>query len=493
MINQENNTVQEIPEHSLLDEITELTTKSKGDDFKEQKENISVGIKELFQHIIKSNKKVNVSKTIVDEIISKIDEKLNRQIDTILHHKDFQKLESSWRSLKFLVNRTNFNQNISIKMLNASKEDIYKDLITSGERIDSTNLYKKIYSSEYGQFGGKPYGAIIGNYDFSHGSKDVNLLKNIAKISSMSHAPFIAAASPEMFDVDNYSDLPNIKNIPQQLQGHTKFNSFRNTEDARYVGLTAPRFLLRLPYSNEDNPIQTFAYKESTASNDEYLWGNTAFAFATKLTDSFAKYGWCSNIIGPQSGGTVDDLPIHEYTEDGIKQTKIPTEIHISERLEVQLAEQGFIPLTMRKGSDNAAFFSANSTQKFKKFPDTEEGKEAAVNFQLGAQLPYMFIINRMAHYVKKVQREETGSWQDKNMLESKLNKWIRQYVLDQENPPPNMRNKKPLRKAKIIVDEVPGEAGWYKVRMELTPQLKYMGAYFTLSLTGKLDRKKDL
>jgi type VI secretion system protein ImpC len=490
---EEQTTEQSSSNQSILDEITELTTKAKGDDFQGKKKVLSAGLKELFRHITKSGKKAKVSKKAVDEIIGKIDAKMSRQIDSILHHKDFQKLESSWRSLKFLVDRTDFRQKINIEMLNASKEDLIKDLIDSEEPITHSNLYEKIYSSEYGIYGGKPYGAIIGNYSFSHGSQDVNLLKQIAKISAMSHAPFIAAANPEMFNVDDYTQLSKVKDFSDLFDDddYTKWKSFRDSEDARYVGLTAPRFLLRLPYSPENKPIKSFSYTESTPSNDNYVWGNTAFAFASRLTDSFAKYRWCSNIIGPQSGGTVDDLPIHQYTEDGLKQTKIPTEVHISERQEVQLSEQGFIPLTMRKGSDNAAFFSANSAQQLKHFADTKEGKEAAVNFQLGSQLPYMFIINRMAHYVKVLQRENIGSWKDRKKLETELNKWIRQYVSDQENPPAEVRSKKPLRKARIIVDDVPGEAGWYKVRMELTPQFKYMGAYFTLSLTGKLDAQE--
>ncbi|KPA12321.1 type VI secretion protein [Candidatus Magnetomorum sp. HK-1] len=484
-----------VQEASLLDEITELTTKSKGEDYQRTKDNISTGLKELFRHIMKSGKKIKISKKVVDEIISEIDSKMSRQLDAILHHKDFQKLESSWRSLKFLVDRTDFRQKINIEMLNASKEDLIDDLCDPDiADITYSSLYEKIYSSEYGLFGGEPYGAIIGNYDFTHGSHDIELLEKIASISSMSHAPFIAAASPNMFKENDFSGVGTIKDFETRFNSldYTKWKSFRDSEDARYVGLTAPRFLLRLPYSPENKAIKSFSYTETTPSNDEYVWGNTAFAFASKLTDSFAKYRWCSNIIGPKSGGTVEDLPIHQYTEDGLKQTKIPTEVHITERQETQLAEQGFIPLTMRKGSDNAAFFSANSTQKLKDFPDTKEGKEASVNFQLGSQLPYMFIINRMAHYVKMFQRENIGSWKDKKKLETELNKWIRQYVSDQENPPPELRSKKPLRKAKIYVDDVPGEAGWYKVRMELTPQFKYMGAYFTLSLTGKLDTDED-
>jgi type VI secretion system protein ImpC len=257
------------------------------------------------------------------------------------------------------------------------------------------------------------------------------------------------------------------------------------------VGLTMPRFLLRLPYSKADNPVKSFDYNEAVSDNHEkYLWGNTAFTFATRLTDSFAKYRWCANIIGPKGGGAVENLPIHTFEAMGEVQAKIPTEVLITERREFELAEEGFIGLTMRKDSDNACFFSANSCQKPKYFGQSPEGKEAETNYKLGTQLPYMFVISRLAHYIKVLQRENIGSWKERADLERELNNWIRQYVADMDNPLPGVRSRRPLRKAQITVEDVAGEPGWYKVDMKVRPHFKYMGAFFTLSLVGKLDKK---
>ncbi len=255
--------------------------------------------------------------------------------------------------------------------------------------------------------------------------------------------------------------------------------------------MTAPRFLVRLPYDPSNNPIKGFHYQEQTsADHHHYLWGNTAFLLATALTDSFARYRWCPNIIGPQSGGAIHDLPVHLFEAMGQLQAKIPTEVLITDRREYELAEEGFIALTMRKESDNAAFFSANSVQKPKVFPNTEEGRQAATNHRLGSQLPYLFIINRLAHYLKVLQREQLGAWKERQDLERELNGWIRQYVADQENPPAEVRSRRPLRSANVQVSEVEGETGWYQVKLAVRPHFKYMGASFELSLVGRLDKE---
>ena len=251
-----------------------------------------------------------------------------------------------------------------------------------------------------------------------------------------------------------------------------------------------PHFLLRLPYGASSNPTKSFGYEESVSSgNDKFLWGNAAFAFATRLTDSFAQYRWCANIIGPQGGGTVENLQLYQYESMGAIQTKIPTEIVITDRKEFELAEEGFIALTMRKGSDNAAFFSAQSCQKPKFFGISKEGKDAELNYKLGTQLPYMFVINRLAHYIKVIQRENIGSFKDRGELQDELNKWIGQYVVEMDNPTASTRARKPLKAAQINVEDVEGEPGWYRVSMMVQPHFKYMGSSFTLSLVGKLDK----
>jgi type VI secretion system protein ImpC len=253
--------------------------------------------------------------------------------------------------------------------------------------------------------------------------------------------------------------------------------------------LTLPKFLLRLPYGKETVPTKTFNFTEDAERTDDFCWGNTAFAFASRMTDSFAKYRWCTNIIGPQGGGAVENLPLYHFEDKGSVQTRIPTQVMISERREFELAEEGFIALTMRKDSDNAAFFSANSVLAPKVFPNTTEGKQAETNFKLSTQLPYMMIMNRMAHYVKVMQRENIGTWKDRAELERELNKWISQYVTEMDNPDPITRSKRPLRMAQIEVNDVEGDPGWYSVSLKCTPHFKYMGANFTLSLTGKLDK----
>jgi type VI secretion system protein ImpC len=251
-----------------------------------------------------------------------------------------------------------------------------------------------------------------------------------------------------------------------------------------------PRFLLRLPYAQDTVPVKSFNFTEdSTGHHDRYLWGPASIAMATNVANSFAKYRWCPNIIGPQAGGAVDDLPLHQYKAMGEIQTKIPTEIQLTERREYELSEEGFIGMVFRKDSNNAAFFSANSVQKPKIFADTPEGKANETNYRLGTQLPYMFVITRLAHYLKVMQREQIGTWKERGDLERELNNWIRQYVSDMENPAPAVRSRKPLRQAQVVVEDVPGQAGWYKVDLKVRPHFKYMGANFTLSLVGKLDK----
>ncbi len=479
-----------LAEGGILDRIiaeTRLTPDDEAYDI--AKRGVSAFIEELLKP---QNENEPVKKAMVDRMIAEIDAKLSQQMDEILHHPQFQALESSWRGLKLLVDRTNFRENIKLELLNASKQDLLDDFEDSPEIVQS-GLYKHIYTAEYGQFGGQPVGALIANYFFDPSAPDVKTMQYVASVASMSHAPFIAAAGPKFFGLESFTGLPDLKDLKDHFEGpqFTKWQSFREQEDARYVGLTVPRFLLRNPYDPEDNPVKSFVYKENVAGNHEhYLWGNTAYAFASRLTDSFAKFRWCPNIIGPQSGGAVEDLPLHHFESMGEIETKIPTEVLVSDRREYELAEEGFIALTMRKGSDNAAFFSANSAQKPKFFGNSEEGKTAELNYKLGTQLPYLFIVNRLAHYLKVLQREQIGAWKERTDLELELNKWIRQFVADQENPSSEVRSRRPLRAAQVNVSDVEGEPGWYRVSLSVRPHFKYMGADFTLSLVGKLDKE---
>jgi type VI secretion system protein ImpC len=479
----------EQPTLSLLDQLIESAR------IKPEDESYSVtrqGLEAFIGELLAPERQVEkVSPLLIDEMIASLDNKLCQQVDAILHDSSFQEMESAWRSLKFLVDRTDFRENNRIEMLNVSKEKLLEDFEDAAD-ITRSGLYKAVYTTEYGQFGGEPFGSIIGNYAFGPGNQDIKLLQSIASVAAMAHTPFIASAGPQFFGVDSFSSIPNLKDLNAIFEGpqFTKWKAFRESEDARFVGLTLPHFLLRTPYGDTTTPTKTFRYNENVSgSNDNFLWGNAAFAFASRLSDSFAKYRWCANVIGPQGGGTVSDLPIYNYEAMGEIQTKIPTEVLISERREFELAEQGFIALTMRKNTDNAAFFSANSCQKPKFFGNDKEGKDAELNFKLGTQLPYIFVVSRLAHYVKVIQRENIGTWKERGDLESELNTWIRQYVADMDSPAPGVRSRRPLRQAEINVHDVAGDPGWYRVSLKVRPHFKYMGASFTLSLVGKLDK----
>lgn len=475
---------------NLLDGIIQATNIKPSDDYYSV---TKAGLQAFLEEMIKpENAQAKVSGAAVDQMIAEIDKKLSAQVDEILHNEDFRKIESSWRGLKYLVDHTDFRENIRVDIVNATKTDLLDDFEDAPE-ITKSGLYKTVYTAEYGQFGGKPYGAIVGNYEFGPGPQDIKLLQYVASVSAMSHAPFFSAAGKDFFGIEDWAKLPDLKDLHAIFESpqYIKWQSFRESEDARYVGLTLPRFLLRLPYGPDTDPAKSFNYKEDVSgSNEDFCWGNTAFAFASRLTDSFAKYRWCANIIGPQGGGAVEDLPVYQFESMGAVQTKIPTEILISERREYELSEEGFIALTMRKGSDNAAFFSANSCQKPKFFGISKEGKEAELNYKLSTQMPYMMIVNRLAHYIKVIQRENIGTWKERADLQAELNKWVSQYVTEMDNPNPDVRSRRPLRMCQIEVNDVEGDPGWYSVSIKMRPHFKYMGAFFTLSLVGKLDKK---
>ena len=478
-------------EASLLDQIVqEMNINPSDEDYSPAKHNLQALITEL----VKSRKAgERIDRKVVDTMIAELDHTMSVQVNEILHNAEFKKIESAWRSLKYLVDRVDFRENIRVNMIQVSKRELLDDFEDATEIVTS-GLYRHVYTAEYGQFGGKPYGAIVGNYEFGPGNHDIALLRNCAAVAAMAHAPFLAATDPSFFEREatDFSGLPRMKDLEAHFEQSrfTKWHGFRESEDSRYVGLCMPRFVLRAPYEAQSGVVRSFSFDENaTESNDDYLWGNAAFALATRIADSFAKYRWCPNIIGPRSGGEVDDLPIHHYEAMGESRVKVPTEVLLSERREYELSEQGFIGLTMRKDSDNAAFFSANSCQKPKYFGKSEVGRQAETNYRLGTQLPYLFIIARLAHYIKVLQREHIGSWITAKELQQQLMTWINQFVVDMDNPSKGIREERPLRAAQITVEDVPGNAGWYKVQMNVMPHIKYMGAFFTLSLVGKLDK----
>ena len=446
--------------------------------------------------LINTNKEVSafVKRYAVDDalsesslsiLVTEIDKRLSTQMDEIIHHSQFTAVESAWRSLRFLVERTPFDENCSIEILNIGKQALLENFEDVPETIQS-ELYRIVYSSEFGQFGGRPYSVIIGNYEFGPTAPDMRLMQQIAAVSSISHAPFIAAASPEFFDIDNFSDLTRLRDLSAIFEQprFAKWNAFRESEDARYVGLTLPGFLLRPAY---DSDLEgAFNYQERYDKNQVGgLWGNCAFAFASRLLHSHSQYRWCLNISGANDG-KVTGLQMSSIANS--HRSIIPTRVLISDRRESELVKYGFIPLSIRKGSDTAAFYSAQSVQSAKVFADTEEGRASTLNHLLGGQFPYLFIVSRLSHYLKMMQRENIGSWKTRLDIDKELNKWLRQYISDMDNPTPAVRARRPLRKAQVKIREVEGKSGWYLISLLVVPHLKYMGESFSLNETGKLD-----
>ncbi|GHU06070.1 type VI secretion protein [Betaproteobacteria bacterium] len=429
-----------------------------------------------------------ISCALADGMIAEIDERLSEQLSLVLHHERFRSLETSWRSLQFLIERVDFRQNIVIQYLSVSRDDLLADLDDAPEVILS-GFYHHVYTAEYGQFGGQPVGAIVANYEFSASAPDIRLLTAAAAVAAMAHAPFLAGAGKNFFLIDSWEQFAALEDFRTlfSMPYYARWRGFRDSEDARYAVLTLPCFLLRLPYTPE-NHAGNFAFRESRDATDHLCWGNASFALAERLADSFAKYRWCANIIGVE-GGVVQRLPLYTMSAY-IAEERIPTQVLISEQREFDLAEEGFVALAMRKGMDDALFFSANSCQRGKTFGNASGDHAADINYKLSSQLPYMMVMNRLAHYLKVLQRENVGAWKTRLVLEQELNKWINQYVTEMDNPDPSTRSRRPLRMAEVKVDDISDNPSWYRITIRARPHFKFMGANFTLSLTGKLDRE---
>lgn len=432
---------------------------------------------------------------IVDMCIAQIDRALCHQLNAILHHPAVQALESAWRGLHMLVTHVPPEQNIVVQRLHATLDELASDFDDCPE-LPKTGLYRLVYSSEYGVFGGAPYGVVVGNYAFSPRSRDITLLSQMAAICAMAHAPLITNAGPSFFGSDAIDALPRLRDMPAQLDGPQmqKWQRFRDSEQSRYVGLCLPRFLLRLPYTHADKSVRLFNFEEDVAgATQHYLWGHASTAMACCIATSFAKYRWCPHIVGPSSGGAAARLIRPTFASFAATQHKLPTEVLITEDREFELSEAGFIALTYRSAQGEACFLSAQSAQR----PDrpsqllTKPHENGFQNMQarLGAQLPYLFILTRLAHYIKVMQRESIGRNQSRTQLQHAINVWLGQYVADMQDPAPSVRAQRPLRRAKVTVEDVLGQPEWYRCRLEVMPHIKYMGAAFTLSLVGRLDK----
>ncbi|MEE2790912.1 MAG: type VI secretion system contractile sheath large subunit [Acidobacteriota bacterium] len=430
----------------------------------------------------------------IEAMIAQLDKKLSDQINLIMHHEDFQKLEGAWRGLHHLVNNSETDEMLKIRVMNISKQDLGKTLKKfRGTAWDQSPIFKKVYEAEYGQFGGEPFGCLVGDYYFDHGPQDAAMLGDIAETAAAAHCPFIAAASPTVMQMESWQELANPRDLTKifSTPEYAAWRSLRESEDSRYIGLAMPRFLARLPYGPKTDPVEEFDFEEDTGAADhsKYTWANSAYAMATNITRSFKQYGWCSRIRGVESGGSVEGLPVHTFpTDDGGVDMKCPTEIAISDRREAELAKNGFMPLLHRKNADVAAFIGAQSLQK----PAEYDDPDATANANLSARLPYLFASCRFAHYLKCIVRDKIGSFKERDEMHRWLNNWILNYVDgDPANSSEATKAKKPLAAAEVKVAEVEGDPGYYSAQFFLRPHYQLEGLSVSLRLVSKLPSVK--
>ncbi|XRX96598.1 type VI secretion system contractile sheath large subunit [Cronobacter sakazakii] len=418
-------------------------------------ERVTAAVRVFLERLKQSGQQVEkLDKTLLDHHIAELDRQISRQLDTVMHHPEFQQVESLWRGLKHLVDRTDYRQNVRTEILDIAKEDLRQDFEDAPEIIQS-GLYWHTYTAEYDTPGGEPVGAVISSYEFDASAQDMALLRNISKVSAAAHMPFIGAVGPKFFLKDFMEEVAAIKDIGNYFDRaeYIKWKAFRDTDDARYIGLTLPRVLGRLPYGPDTVPVRSFNYVEEVKGPDheKYLWTSASFAFAANMVKSFINNGWCVQIRGPQAGGAVQDLPIHLYDLGTGNQVKIPSEVMIPETREFEFANLGFIPLSYYKNRDYACFFSANSAQK----PALYDTPDATANSRINARLPYIFLLSRIAHYLKLIQRENIGTTKDRRLLELELNNWVRGLVTEMTDPGDELQASHPLRDAKVVVEDI--------------------------------------
>jgi len=430
-------------------------------------------------------------------IIAEIDLKLSEQINLILHHEEFQRLESAWRGLHYLVYNTETDEKLKLRFMDISKNDLRRNMKRyKGIAWDQSPLFKQIYEEEYGQLGGEPYGCLVADYHFDHSAPDVDLLSSIGKVAASAHMPFITGAAPSVMQMDSWQELANPRDLTKiftQNLEYAAWNSLRQSEDSRYIGLAMPRFLARLPYGINTNPVDNFNFEETTdgADHSKYVWANAAYAMAVNINRSFKHYGWCTMIRGVESGGVVEDLPCHTFpTDDGGVDMKCPTEIAISDRREAELAKNGFIPLVHRKNTDYAAFIGAQSLQKPSEYYDPD----ATANANLSARLPYLFACSRFAHYLKCIVRDKIGSFKEREDMQRWLNNWVMNYVDgDPANSSQETKARRPLAAAEVVVEDVEGNPGYYQAKFFLRPHFQLEGLTVSLRMVAKLPSLKDV
>jgi len=476
-------------ELSLLDQIveesrpgTEATARKKAKDM------IGAFIKSVLDESVTYSKD---TEAMLNEQIRQIDDLMSAQLNEIMHAEPFKKLESSWRGLRYLVSQTETGTQLKIKVMSISKDRLMEDLTTGKAEmaVDRSEMFRKIYQEEFNQFGGTPYGALLGDYSFSNSGQDVKLLTRISQLAATAHAPFLSGTDPSMFGFQTFTELSNVYELESAFEGtqYAQWNAFRDTEDSRYVALAAPRMLIREPYGRDTVPVKAFDFTENVTGkdHDKYLWANAAWGLAASVTKAFAQSGWCARIRGVTSGGKVEGLPTHTFeTDEGDIAMKCPTETLIPDDQEFELAKLGFVPLANEKNTANAVFFSVQSTQKPKEY-EGAAGDAATANAALSAQLPYLFAVSRFAHYLKTMMRDYIGSYKTRKELSDMLNNWIAGYVLKSENAPEEQKAKKPLSDARIDVVENPRKPGNYQAVAFLRPHFQLDAVDFSMRLVA--------
>lgn len=475
----------EASEASLLEQIVEQGRFGAEASARERGKDL---VKEFVAQVLEGSMTIaKDAEMMINARIAQIDHLLSIQLNEILHHPSFQKLEGSWRGLKYLMDNSETGVGLKIRVLNATKKELLRDIEKAPE-FDQSALFKKIYEEEYGVFGGAPFGALVGDFEFGKHPEDMALLEGVSHIAAQAHAPFVSAAAPDLMNLESFTSLDAPRDLAKIFDSteYAKWKSFRQSEDSRYVALALPRTLGRLPYGAETKPIDEFRYEEHVDGTDhsKYLWMNAAFALASKMTQSFSQYGMCVAMRGVEGGGLVEGLPTHSFsTDEGDIALKCPTEIPITDRREKELADLGFVPLVHCKGTDYAAFFSVQSCQKAK----TYDSDSANANARLSTQLPYIMAVSRFAHYLKAMMRDKIGSFMSREEADRFLNRWITKYVTPDDSASPATKAERPLREARIDVSEVPGKPGVYRAVAFLRPHFQLDELTVSLRLVAEL------
>ncbi|HET6608775.1 MAG TPA: type VI secretion system contractile sheath large subunit [Rhodopila sp.] len=480
-------------ETTTLNDFQALLTKEFKPKTDTARDAVSVAVKTLAEQALAQTTLVSDDALAsISELIAAIDAKLTEQVNLIIHHEDFQQLESAWRGLHYLVNNTETDETLKIKIFNISKKELGRTLKKfRGTAWDQSPIFKRVYEEEYGQFGGEPFGTLVGDYYFDHGPQDVQLLQDMAQVAAAAHAPFLAAAAPTVMQMESWNELANPRDLTKifQTPEYAAWRSLRESEDSRYIGLCMPRFLARLPYGAKTEPVEEFAFEEETGmgESDKYTWCNSAYAMATNITRAFKLYGWCSNIRGIESGGAVEGLPAHTFPdEDGGVAMKCPTEIAISDRREAELAKNGFMPLIFKKNSDFAAFIGAQSLQQ----PAQYDDPAATANANLAARLPYLFASCRFAHYLKCMVRDKIGSSRTKKQLQDWLQTWLYQYVDGSpDSSSEEWKATHPLAEGRVDLEENEENPGYYSAKFYLKPHYQLEGMSVSMRLVSRMPK----